>query len=117
MQCESLPKNARLLKAADFDKVFKKSVRSSDRFFTILARPSDLPYPRLGMAISKRKARLAVTRNRLKRLVRESFRHTHPYSADYVVMAGSHAAHVNNNELVASLEKHWMKLQKKCDDF
>ena len=69
------------------------------------------------MAISKRKARLSVARNRIKRLVRESFRQTQPYSADYVVMAGSSAVQANNSELASALEKHWLILQKKCDDF
>lgn len=117
MQHAVLPKHCRLLKAADFDRVFKKSVRSSDRYFTILARPSDFSDPRLGMAISKRRVRLAVGRNRLKRLVRESFRLTQPYIADYIVMAGPQGAIGSNTELAASLKKHWNILQKKCDEF
>ena len=117
MRAAGLQKQARLLNAVEFDRVFKKSVRSSDRYFTILARPNDLAYPRLGLAISKRKAKLSVTRNRLKRLIRESFRLTHPYNADYVVMAGSQGAAGTNAEITASLEKHWKILQKKCADF
>ena len=60
--------------AADFDNVFQKGQRSADRYFTILFQPNTLNHPRLGFAISKQKVRLAVGRNRLRRLVRESFR-------------------------------------------
>ena len=64
MQRSRLQKQVRLLKAADFDRVFDKSVRSSDRYFTVLARPNELNHPRLGLAISKRRVRLAVGRCR-----------------------------------------------------
>ena len=118
MQRARLKKQSKLLNAADFDRVFDKSVRSSDRFFTVLVRPNDLDRPRLGMAISKRRVKLSVGRNRLKRLVRENFRLSQQnYSADYVVMAGKHGAIGTNQELRESLEKHWGLLKKKCAEF
>lgn len=118
MRCARLQKHNKLLKAADFDRVFDKSVRSSDRYFTVLARPNDYKHPRLGLAISKRKARLAVGRNRLKRLIRENFRLTQQsVCADYVVMAGTQGVSATNKELFDSLEKHWKKLKEKCADF
>jgi ribonuclease P protein component len=113
-----LQKHARLLKAAEYDRVFDKSARSSDRFFTVLARPNDQKRPRLGLAISKRRVRLAVNRNRLKRLARENFRLTQQnYCADYIVMAGPQGAGATNRELLSSLEKHWKILKEKCANF
>ena len=113
-----LTKKSKLLNAADFDRVFEKSVRSSDQYFTVLIRPNELDRPRLGMAISKRRVKLAVGRNRLKRLVRENFRLSEQNcSADYVVMAGKRGAVGTNQELIKSLEKHWGLLKKKCADF
>lgn len=118
MQRARFTKQAKLLNAADFDRVFEKSVRSSDQYFTVLVRPNELDRPRLGMAISKRRVKLAVGRNRLKRLVRENFRLSEQnYNADYVVMAGKHGAIGTNQELIKSLEKHWELLKKKCADF
>lgn len=114
----TLPKHAKLLNASDFDRVFEKSVRSSDQYFTVLARPNELDYARLGMAISKRRVKLSVTRNRLKRIVRENFRLTQQNcNADYVVMAGKQGAIGTNQQLRESLEKHWGLLKKKCADF
>ena len=118
MQSARLPKHAKLLNGSDFNQVFDKSVRSSDRFFTVLARPNNLDQPRLGMAISKRRVKLSVKRSRLKRIVRENFRLSQKnYSADYVVLAGKQGATATNLELRNSLEKHWGLLKKKCADF
>lgn len=118
MRHARLQKHAKLLKTVEFNRVFDKSVRSSDRYFTVLARPSEQAMPRLGMAITKRKVRLAVSRNRLKRIIRESFRLAPQiYAADYVVMAGQLCNHGSNVELLKSLDKHWKVLKQKCADF
>ena len=98
-----LPKHARLLKAADYSYVFDKPVRSSDRYFTVLARPNDLLQSRLGTAFSKKRVKLAVTRNRLKRICRESFRILCPeqdkVTVDFVVLAGPHCTKASNQQL------------------
>ena len=115
-----LPKQARLLKAADYNHVFDKAIRSSDRYFTVLARPNELMHPRLGMAFTKKRVKLAVGRNRLKRITRESFRLTQAdkgiYNADYVVLAGAQCVKATNQQLFQSLEKHWQQLNKKCEE-
>jgi len=116
MRRARLQKRARLLKATEFKWVFDKAVRSSDQYFTVLARPNENEFPRLGLAISKKRARLAVTRNRLKRLIRESFRHKQHelVCANIIVLAGQHCSNANNSRLLQSLEKHWQKLNKLC---
>jgi ribonuclease P protein component len=40
-------RRARLTGRKAFTGVFARPVKSSDRYFTVLARPNDLPYPRL----------------------------------------------------------------------
>ena len=115
MSLACLPKHARLLKTADYNRVFDKPVRSSDRYFTILARPNNLSNARLGMAFTKKKERLAVARNRLKRISRESFRQTTTlFKADYIVLAGARCVTATNQELFHSLEQHWKRLNQKC---
>ncbi len=112
-----LPKQAKLLKATDYNHVFDKPVRSSDRYFTVLARPNNLLHARLGMAFTKKRVKLAVGRNLLKRITRESFRLTEGiFSADYVVLAGAQCTKATNQQLFQSLEKHWQQLNKKCEE-
>lgn len=106
------PKSARLLKPAEFSQVFKDPIRSSDRLFTILAvRNTEQAMPRLGLAISKKHAKRALDRNRIKRLVRESFRQQHNLpAADLVVMARDVTARASNQEIFDSLSQHWKRL-------
>lgn len=109
---QSFPRQLRLLHGTEFDNVFQNGQRSADRFFTILFNPNFLNRPRLGFAISKQKVRLAVGRNRLRRLVRESFRlgAAGLPAVDLVVLARDAAKVAPNGELVASLEKHWVRV-------
>ena len=110
------PRCARLSGPAAFTKVFARPVKSSDRYFTVLARPNGLDYPRLGMAISRKIARSAVVRNRIKRIVRESFRHRQLQlgGMDWVVMGRSDTAQQENAVLFASLQRHWQRLASSC---
>ncbi len=123
-------RQVRLLKADEFSRVFKNPVRSSDRYLTILAisrlqvntdiaeSPIDIQAngldssPRLGLAISKKNAKRAVDRNRIKRIIRESFRLNcqNLPAIDLVVMAKPNTKHADNPQIFNSLEQHWIKL-------
>lgn len=105
----------RLKNAGEFDFVFAKPCRSANRCFTALARPNQKNKPRLGLIISKRCAKSAVQRNRLKRLIRESFRHAQEELAgfDIVVIGKSSAVLKSNQELAKLLDRQWLEL-KKC---
>ena len=77
--------------------------------FTVLYRPNGRQAPRLGLAIGKKNCRLSSGRNRLKRIVRESFRHSKPRLAglDVVVLNQRAAATAPNDVLYRSLDSHW----------
>lgn len=101
----------RLRRPAQFSRVFSRSERSSDQYFTVLANANEQHDARLGLAISKRAAKKAVQRNRLKRLVRDVFRRHETLPAlDFVVMAGAAAKGASNAQLRASLERHFRRL-------
>jgi len=105
----------RLTHKAEFDAVFARAFRSRDACFTVLARRNELEHPRLGLAISRKIARSSVARNRLKRLIRESFRHAQGRLSgiDLVVMGRPGIAGLANGELFNSLEQHWNRLVKR----
>ncbi|MDH5214825.1 MAG: ribonuclease P protein component [Gammaproteobacteria bacterium] len=104
-------RKSRLTDTASFSRVFKKASRSRDNMFTVLTTNNDGHAARLGLAISKKHCKLASSRNRLKRIVRESFRQHRAAldGLDIVVLnqPGTHGA--DNRELFASLERHWKK--------
>ena len=66
-------KYLRLKKQADFQRLFKKGQRVSSPTLTALYRPSDSM--RMGISVGKKHGK-SVQRNRIKRLIRESFRNT-----------------------------------------
>ncbi len=84
--------------------------------FTVLAAPNALNRARLGQAVSRKTDRHASGRNRIKRIVRESFRHAADSlpAADFVVIARSPAAAASNDELRDSLSRHWRRLTRRC---
>lgn len=103
--------------AREFRAVFAGAERYADRYFTILVGPNSREGARLGMAISRRNARRAVDRNRLKRLVRERFRHRREQLAafDCVVMVRPPAAGAARATLNASLERLWERVARQCE--
>jgi ribonuclease P protein component len=70
------------------------------------------------MAISRRHARTAVERNRVKRLVRETFRQRRAElpPVDVVVMLRSATAGAPTVDLRARLERLWTLLQDRTAD-
>lgn len=81
-------RSKRLLTPHQFQRVFKRSRRLGDDLFLLRVRYDGEQKPRLGLAISKKHAKLAVQRNRIKRQLREAFRHCYERLApgDYVVV-------------------------------
>jgi ribonuclease P protein component len=79
-------------------------------------RDNGLGYARLGLAISRKSVRRAVDRNRIKRLIRESFRQHRLLldSLDIVILSAISAADVSNREMRESLTKLWRKIGERC---
>ena len=106
-----------MLTPADFQPVFKQAVPAVSPHLTLLARKNTLNHPRLGMAIPKKHIKHAVGRNRIRRVVREQFRHQqHQLPAfDIVVIAKAGIADLSNEEINKILDKLWRKLIQRCN--
>jgi len=114
---QTFPRHARLLSRAQFQSVFDQTqCRSTDRCLTILARKNGDERARLGLAISKRCAKNAVVRNRIKRMVRESFRHHQAElgGLDIVVLGREAAGYESKPGLHQSLQHHWQRVTEQC---
>lgn len=69
-----LPKEMRLLKRADFLRVYESGTRFEGRFMTVFILPAKREMHRVGVTATKKAIGKAHDRNRAKRLLRESFR-------------------------------------------
>lgn len=69
---------------------------------------------RLGIIAAKRKLPTAVGRNRVKRIIRESFRRNRENlgGIDVIVLAQAGAGQAKNDILFESLERHWRRCQE-----
>ena len=120
MDAAGLPREARIRRAGDFAALRQASGRLGGRCFSVRYRQNELGHARLGLTISKRVSKRAVERNRIKRLLRESFRRVRSQlpPLDLVVMAREQAAGVPGPELLAEIDALWRRLPplKRGDD-
>ena len=109
----SFGKTRRLLNAKDYSRVFDGAeARASHKHLLLLARTNSGPGHRLGLVIAKKNVRLAVQRNRIKRIAREVFRNL-PESApslDAVLLARRGLDQLDNAELSTILQQQWQRL-------
>ncbi len=106
-------RKSRLLTQQDYRHVFENAKKFSSGAFVLLVRPNGLNKARLGVVLSKKKISLSVQRNRVRRLIRESFRtQTELDGADIVVLA-KYGADTNDNTFLSKvLLKEWKKCAK-----
>ena len=106
----------RLRRKREFDAVYAHGRRFGNGFFGVTAHVNLKGWPRLGLAVAVKTAGNAVERNRIRRVIRESFRlHQHEIPAlDLVVSARVRARGAVNAELRAQLEPLWQEVRMKC---
>lgn len=109
-------KSQRLLKKIDYDHVFNQAKRITTSEYIVLFRSNELGHARLGLALSKKVIAKSHDRNRLKRLLRESFRQTKLPAADMIFLAKKGVASKTNECINTQLSKTWEKLTKFYDN-
>ena len=108
-------RDKRLLTPRQFKTVFDSpTARAPGRNVLLLAHENQLEHPRLGLVIGKKSVKLAVERNRLKRVIRESFRHSQDALAgwDIVVVARKGLADLDNPELFQQFGKLFKRIAR-----
>ncbi|WEK33258.1 MAG: ribonuclease P protein component [Candidatus Pseudomonas phytovorans] len=115
MVSQDFSREKRLLTPRHFKAVFDSPTgKVPGKNLLILARENGLDHPRLGLVIGKKSVKLAVQRNRLKRLMRDSFR-LHQQSLaglDIVIVARKGLGDVENPELHQHFGKLWKRLAR-----
>ena len=111
---QHFPRHVRLTRGVEFQRVFQQGKRLHANGVNARAAANSMGFPRLGMAIAKKALRRAHERNRIKRLVRESFRHHQANlpAVDIVVMCRHDVLTMSNAELFQQLEGLWLRLHK-----
>ncbi len=108
-----LSKEAKLLDAKAYKFVFSKANKAGDAFFTVLYRKNHLSHARLGVIVAKKNTKKAVDRNRIKRIIRESFRlktELRTKAFDIIVLSKRMTTQQTNVRLFNSLDKIWQKI-------
>lgn len=88
MRAEGLPRERRLRKRSEFEKVYEEGKKAVTSAFVLFGRCNGTARRRLGVTAT-RKLGNSVVRNRARRLVREAFRRCRkelPAGFDYVVV-------------------------------
>ena len=106
----------RLVNKPQFDVVYQRGRKRSDPFFLMLNQSNDMGFPRLGLSVSARSVGNAVNRNRIKRIIRDSFRLncTELPAVDVVINTRPAARDASNDQLRSSLALHWLNVVKQC---
>ena len=106
-------RDMRMNSPRDYSRVFRQAKHVGGGGLTILSVENTVGHPRLGLAIAKKHLKLATQRNRLKRLIRESFRHHQATFAniDIVVLSRTDIKRREVSKIRAALAQHWITLE------
>ena len=74
VQTYRLVKQAKMIKTDDFSSVFNFRKRISTQYLALHYQPNIHQRPRLGLVVGKKVAKLSVSRNYMRRVLREFFR-------------------------------------------
>ncbi|WWO95537.1 MAG: ribonuclease P protein component [Candidatus Dasytiphilus stammeri] len=120
MNYYKFPKKLRLLKSKDFNLVLQQSMKINRSPIILYYCRNHYKFARLGLIINKYNIPLAYQRNRIKRLIRESFRlnQNELPSMDFVIIIKKKVDLMKNQKIVEILQTVWEECyfiaSKKC---
>jgi ribonuclease P protein component len=105
----------RLTSTAQFERVYRAGRRAGDGLFAVNALGNELGYARLGMSVSIKTVGNSVRRNRVRRIIREVFRHRHAAfpPLDFVVTSRPGARGADRPAIMTSLERLFAEAVRK----
>ena len=105
-------KKLRLCTKSQIKNVFDKKQKISQNSIAIFFCYNGLGYARLGIVIPKKNINFAVRRNKIKRIIRESFRINQKTirNFDVIIFPYKGAEKITKKDLRLCLEKQWLKL-------
>jgi len=108
------PRSRRLCRPSEFQAAFGAGRRFGNELLAAAVRPSEGSVARLGLAIVARTVGNAVSRNRVKRQVREQFRLQRDAlpPVDIVISARQGARGAAAPELRAALQRLWKQINE-----
>lgn len=111
VQTDRFPPAARVRSGSDFARVFADGKRAGHVLLALHWLPRPQGTPRLGLAVSRKVSRHAHQRNRIKRILRDAFRHQrkHLPPADYVIVVRPAAAQASPDALRQALLAMWRR--------
>jgi ribonuclease P protein component len=110
------PRQCRLLTAKHYQQAFSNPKRVSCPELLILFKPNDCQHSRLGMAIAKKQIKRAVDRNRVKRIIRETYRLNQQRlpNLDLVVLARKSILAMDNQQFQGKLLRLFEQVANKA---
>ncbi|MGI4816700.1 MAG: ribonuclease P protein component [Janthinobacterium lividum] len=104
-----LKKKSRLLLNVQFQKIYNKNYRIHTKNFLMFMYINYLQFPRLGVSVSKKNVARSHDRNRIKRLVKESFRlvQHNLLLMDFIIIVKKNIHLLNNNKIFYFLKQLW----------
>ena len=106
-------KQNRLVSKQDFQSVFACAKKIANKNLVLLYCPSSFKQARLGVIIAKQQVRLAVSRNRCRRVIRESFRSVALPPLDIIIIVRHGAQTLSKPALRYEVDQLWQTLSKR----
>lgn len=108
----SFSKKLRIRHKEQFQRIFQLRRRLFSSYYVLYSQENGCDYPRMGLITSKKNVRKAVTRNRIRRVARETFRlrQIELSGLDVVLVANRKAQLATKEELQACLDNLFSQL-------
>ena len=100
-------KTRRLQTKTEYNCVFSQANKTVTEELILLHRKNGLEHARIGLALSKKKIAKAHERNRVKRLLRESFRQQRLPAVDVIFLAKRNTTEQTNVAINNQLSQTW----------